>query len=64
MSERECDWLRSLERAVQVTEGQIALAVAVKMESINVQVDRARVLVLAIRDLQRRVAQLESVAPK
>lgn len=59
MSERDDSWLGSLERAIEVTEGQIALAVVHSIPSISVQTDRAQVLLDAIRDLQRRVAELE-----
>jgi hypothetical protein len=61
MSERDDNnWITSLERAIEVTEGQIALATAVQVGSITVQVDRAQVLIDGLRDLQRRVGQLES----
>jgi hypothetical protein len=60
MSERDDNWITSLERAIEVTEGQIALATAVQVQSISVQVDRAQVLIDGLRDLQRRVGQLES----
>lgn len=59
MSEHD-DWLQSLERAIEVTEGQLALAGSLKVSSIAVQTDRARVLIEAIRHWQRKVRELES----
>jgi hypothetical protein len=58
--ERDNDWVTSVERAVEVTEGQIALAAVVSGTKIQMDVDRAQALIDAIRDLRRRVGQLES----
>lgn len=60
MSERDDDWIKSLERAIEVTEGQIALAAVVSGRKIQMSVERAQRLINAIRDLQPRVGQLES----
>jgi uncharacterized protein with FMN-binding domain len=59
MSEHD-DWLQSLERAIEVTEGQLVLARLLKVDIITVQTDRARVLIEAIRRWQRKVRELES----
>jgi hypothetical protein len=59
MSERDDNWLQSLERAIEVTEGQLALAAVVSGTKIQLDVEQAQRLIDGIRDLQRRMDQLE-----
>ena len=46
------NWIDSLDRAIEVTEGQIALARATDTSMIGVEVERAQTLLNAIAQLR------------
>lgn len=59
VSDEVAGWVNSVERDIEILEGQIAIAQTIKTSKIAINVDSARRLLDLIESLQRRIAEME-----